>query len=164
MTHDSQSASLRERVTAVSPTKPTSTLLVVVSLIALVQWGLAQAAGALPPPYDELVQVKSRRLDAIYLLPGADFSGYRKIMIDPVQVAFRKDWVQQANRSRGMSLGFPLPLPISSSMPRVRRPVRPPIRTRSRPAKRRSYWKCVIRPLARCSALRSIAAQREALA
>src|SRR6185437_6204821 len=81
----------------------TSTLLVVVSLIALVQWGLAQAAGALPPPYDELVQVKSRRLDAIYLLPGADFSGYRKIMIDPVQVAFRKDWVQQANRSRGMS-------------------------------------------------------------
>ena len=61
------------------------------------------AAPALPPPYDELVQVKSGKLDAVYLLPGADFSGYAKLMIDPVQVSFRKDWLKSANRSRGAS-------------------------------------------------------------
>jgi hypothetical protein len=61
------------------------------------------AAPALPPPYEDLVQVKSKKLDAVYLLPGADFSGYSKIMIDPVQVSFRKDWVKETNRSRGLS-------------------------------------------------------------
>jgi hypothetical protein len=62
-----------------------------------------EAAPALPPPYEDLVQVKSKRLDAVYLLPGADFRSYTKIMIDPVQVSFRKDWVKEANRSRGVS-------------------------------------------------------------
>jgi hypothetical protein len=61
------------------------------------------AAAALPPPYQDLVQVKSKKLDAVYLLPGADFSGYSKLMIDPAQVSFRKDWVKDANRSRGLS-------------------------------------------------------------
>ena len=63
----------------------------------------SDAAAALPPPYNDLVQVKSKRLDAVYLLPGADFSGYSKVMIDPVQVSFRKDWVKETNRSRGLS-------------------------------------------------------------
>jgi hypothetical protein len=63
----------------------------------------SHAAPALPPPYDDLVQVKSKKLDAVYLLPGADFSGYSKVMIDPVQVSFRKDWVKETNRSRGLS-------------------------------------------------------------
>jgi hypothetical protein len=63
----------------------------------------SHAAGALPPPYEDLVQVKSKKLDAVYLLPGADFSGYSKLMIDPVQVSFRKDWVKETNRSRGLS-------------------------------------------------------------
>jgi len=62
-----------------------------------------QAATVLPAPYEDLVQVKSKKLDAVYLLPGADFRGYTKIMINPVQVSFRKDWVKEANRSRGMS-------------------------------------------------------------
>jgi hypothetical protein len=61
------------------------------------------AAAALPPPYEDLVQVKSKKLDAVYLLPGANFSGYSKIMVDPVQVSFRKDWVKETNRSRGLS-------------------------------------------------------------
>jgi hypothetical protein len=61
------------------------------------------AAPPLPAPYEDLVQIKSRNLDAVYLLPGADFRGYSKIMIDPVQVSFRKDWVKETNRSRGTS-------------------------------------------------------------
>ena len=63
----------------------------------------AHAAPALPAPYEDLVQVKSKKLDAVYLLPGADFRGYTKIMIDPVQVSFRKDWLKGTNRSRGVS-------------------------------------------------------------
>ncbi|HSS70752.1 MAG TPA: DUF3313 family protein [Casimicrobiaceae bacterium] len=61
------------------------------------------AAPPLPAPYEDLVQVKSRNLDAVYLLPGADFRAYSKVMIDPPQVSFRKDWVKEANRSRGTS-------------------------------------------------------------
>ena len=63
----------------------------------------AYAASALPPPYEDLIHVKSKKLDAVYLLPGADFSAYSKVMIEPVQVSFRKDWVKETNRSRGLS-------------------------------------------------------------
>ena len=64
---------------------------------------VCHAAAVLPPPYQDLVQVKAKKLDAVYLLPGADFSGYSKLMIDPAQVSFRKDWVKETNRSRGLS-------------------------------------------------------------
>lgn len=69
---------------------------------ALVSGPLA-AATALQAPYEDLVQVRSRNLDAVYLLPGVDFRVYSKVMIDPVQVSFRKDWVKETNRSRGVS-------------------------------------------------------------
>jgi hypothetical protein len=55
---------------------------------------VAQDAGN----WDGLVQVKGKRLDAVFLLPGADFRGYKKIMMDPVEVAFEKDWARDYNR------------------------------------------------------------------
>jgi hypothetical protein len=55
---------------------------------------LAQDAGH----WDGLVEVKPKRLDAAYLLPGADFRPYTKLMIDPVEVAFQKDWARNYNR------------------------------------------------------------------
>jgi hypothetical protein len=48
--------------------------------------------------WDGLVQVKGKRLDAVFLLPGADFRGYKKIMMDPVEVAFEKNWARDYNR------------------------------------------------------------------
>ena len=48
--------------------------------------------------WDGLVEVKPKRLDAAYLLPGADFRSYTKIMMDPVEVAFVKDWARDYNR------------------------------------------------------------------
>jgi hypothetical protein len=48
--------------------------------------------------WDGLVQVKPKRVDAAYLLPGADFRPYTKLMIDPVEVAFQKDWAKNYNR------------------------------------------------------------------
>jgi len=61
---------------------------------------MAFAALAADPPgnWDGLVQVKPKRLDAVYLLPGADFRGYTKVMMDPVEVAFEKDWLRDYNR------------------------------------------------------------------
>jgi hypothetical protein len=44
------------------------------------------------------VQVKPKRLDAVFLLPGADFRAYKKIMMDPVEVAFVKNWARDYNR------------------------------------------------------------------
>ncbi len=49
--------------------------------------------------WDGLVQVKPKRLDAAYILPGADFRPYTKVMLDPAEVAFHKDWMKNLNRS-----------------------------------------------------------------
>jgi len=61
----------------------------------------AHAVAQVPPTLEGLVKVPSKRLAAVYLLPGADFRAYTKVLIDPVQVAFQKNWVSQMNRSRG---------------------------------------------------------------
>ena len=50
-----------------------------------------------------LVPVKSRVLDEVYLRAGPDTVGYRKVLIDPVQVALRKNWLKDLNSTRGPS-------------------------------------------------------------
>jgi len=73
------------------------------AVVLTAAWPVAQAAApaAVPPELEGLVKVKSKNLDAIYLLPGADFNAYPKIMIDPVQVSFAKNWIKDINRARG---------------------------------------------------------------
>jgi hypothetical protein len=58
-----------------------------------------QAARSAPATWDDLVLVKSKRLQRVYLQPGADFRPYAKVMLDPTEVAFRKDWVRDYNSS-----------------------------------------------------------------
>ena len=60
----------------------------------------AALADERPESWDGLVEVKAKRMDAVYLLPGADFRPYTKLMIDPTQVAFQKDWLKEQNRER----------------------------------------------------------------
>jgi hypothetical protein len=50
--------------------------------------------------WDGLTKVPSKRVEALYLLKGADFRTYAKVAIDPPQVSFRKDWLQDVNRGR----------------------------------------------------------------
>ena len=52
------------------------------AVVLTAAWSVAQAAApaAVPPELEGLVKVKSKNLDAIYLLPGADFNAYPKIM------------------------------------------------------------------------------------
>jgi len=70
----------------------------------------AQAAPAaqakdVPATWDHLVKVDSKKLKAVYLLPGADFRPYHKIMLDKPEAAFRKNWLRDYNRNtaRGLS-------------------------------------------------------------
>jgi hypothetical protein len=71
------------------------------SICALLLCGFGIAAGAKDESagnWDGLVEVKPKRIDAAFLLPGADFRPYKKLMIDPVEVAFKKDWAEDYNR------------------------------------------------------------------
>lgn len=51
-----------------------------------------------PGSWDGLVKVDAKRLDLVYLLPGADFRVYTKILPDPTEVAFRKNWQRDTNQ------------------------------------------------------------------
>jgi hypothetical protein len=73
--------------------------LVVGGLAALMWLGATLAIAAEDKgSWDGLIEIKPKRLDAAYLLPGADFRKYTKIMMDPVEVAFKKDWAENYNR------------------------------------------------------------------
>jgi hypothetical protein len=69
------------------------------ALVALASPSIAQA----PRNWDGLVQVKSKRLNLVYLQPGADFRAYTKVMIDPTEVAFTKDWRRNYNSTTSLS-------------------------------------------------------------
>jgi hypothetical protein len=61
--------------------------------------GLAQAADA-TASWDGLVPIKPKRMDMVYVLPGADFRPYSKVMLDRTEVAFHKDWLKNMNNAR----------------------------------------------------------------
>lgn len=69
-----------------------------------VLWSGAVQAAKPPSNWDGLVQVKSKRLELVYLQPGADFRVYSKVLLEPTEVAFRKDWQRDYNSaSRSLS-------------------------------------------------------------
>lgn len=49
-------------------------------------------AERLPETWDGLVQRKAKGIDAVYVRPDVDFKVYRNVMLDPVVVAFDKNW------------------------------------------------------------------------
>lgn len=67
-----------------------------VAALALLIAGAALAEEA-PVSWDGLVEVEPKRMDEAYLLPGADFRPYTRLMVDPTQVAFSKDWMKSIN-------------------------------------------------------------------
>ena len=60
--------------------------------------GFAQSKKA-PTEWDGLQKVAAKKFDLAYLLPGADFKEYTKVMIDQTEVAFRKNWQRDWNNS-----------------------------------------------------------------
>jgi hypothetical protein len=59
---------------------------------------VAEAAKA-PATWDNMNLVKSEKFALVYLHPGADFKPYTKVLIDPPEVSFAKNWVKDYNNS-----------------------------------------------------------------
>lgn len=79
------------------------TAFVVVPTVALMFASFAAPLSAAKPEanWDGLVEVNSPKMDVAYLMPGADFRTYTKVMLDKPEVAFRKNWVRDMNRGVG---------------------------------------------------------------
>lgn len=65
--------------------------------LALALAPASDAKKAPPSTWDDLVLVKSKSLDLVYLKPGVDVRHYTKIMLEPTEVAFREDWARDYN-------------------------------------------------------------------
>lgn len=74
-----------------------SSMLLAAALLAL------PAGAATPPASDGLVAVSSRTLDEVYVRPDANFEAYRKVVVDPARVEFKKGWLRSINATRGPS-------------------------------------------------------------
>ena len=48
---------------------------------------------------DGLERVKDSKMQAVYLAPDANFSGYDKILLQPATVAFKKNWQRDLERN-----------------------------------------------------------------
>jgi hypothetical protein len=71
------------------------------ALLAFVSFAPAVGAKDAPPTnWDGLVQVKGK-MDLAFVLPGADFRPYGKVMLDRTEVAFKKNWMRDMNDSVG---------------------------------------------------------------
>jgi hypothetical protein len=64
---------------------------------ALVVSGTAIAAP--PAMWDSLVRANSKTFDSVYILPGADFRRYTKVILEPTEIAFKKDWQRDYNNT-----------------------------------------------------------------
>lgn len=63
-------------------------------------WGAAASAKKPPQEWDGLSLVKLKGMDVAYARPGADFTIYDKIIVDPIQVAFAKGWDKEETFSK----------------------------------------------------------------
>ncbi len=69
------------------------------ALIVLALSTAAHRAEDVPTEWDGLVKVNSRNFDAVYLAPGVNFASYTKVMIDPTEAAFHRNWQRNYNSS-----------------------------------------------------------------
>jgi len=67
---------------------------------ALIGLSFSGPAAAEPTDWDGLARVPAKSADYLFLQPGADFRSYNAIVLDPVEVSFRKGWQKDINDSR----------------------------------------------------------------
>lgn len=68
---------------------------------------------------DGLQQKRVKGFDLVYVRPGAPLSGYRKVLINPVSVAFRRDWERRAAIPTGTRIPSSDALRIKDDLARV---------------------------------------------
>ena len=66
---------------------------------AMASVGRPALAAKPPAEWDGLVKVKAKKFGLVYLRPGADFRVYGKVMLDPTEIAFQKNWKRDYNNS-----------------------------------------------------------------
>ena len=64
----------------------------VTAALALLLTACVIAPGPAPSTPDGLRQVKTSRVDSLYVAPGASLARYDRVQIDKVDVAFKQDW------------------------------------------------------------------------
>lgn len=74
---------------------------VTAALLLSLSGAIAPAVAA--PPAPGLAPARVQDFDHALLRPGADLRAYRKILLDPVEMSFEKDWLGDVNR-RGTTL------------------------------------------------------------
>jgi hypothetical protein len=84
--------------TALQATLRTQAFLIL-SIVSLGGQALAAPVAA-PVRDDGLVSVQAGDLDRAYVRPNANLGGYRKVLIEPVQVEFSRDWLSYVNDPR----------------------------------------------------------------
>jgi len=76
--------------------KTTRLIPIAALLAAALSFGTAQAQGMKDlegaMAAEGLQAIKSKDLDMVYARPGATLGGYKKVMLDPVEVSFSKNW------------------------------------------------------------------------
>jgi uncharacterized protein DUF3313 len=71
-------------------------------LAAALAAGVPLAQSKTPPAeWDGLVLHESKRVNLLYLRPGASLQGYKRVLLQPLQVSFDKNW--DPNRSQRSS-------------------------------------------------------------
>ncbi|HET9449016.1 MAG TPA: DUF3313 family protein, partial [Steroidobacteraceae bacterium] len=76
-----------------------SALKFIAVVIALSCGHLALAAES-PVEWDGLQKTRIKGIDVAYVRPGVNLAQYAKVMLDPVQVAFDKDWKPERTGSQ----------------------------------------------------------------
>jgi len=74
-------------------------MLLTTALIASWLVGCAATATGPETTEDGLRKINVNGIDAVYVRPGASLGAYQRILLDPVQVSFSKDWKPQQTGS-----------------------------------------------------------------
>jgi hypothetical protein len=74
-----------------------SSRLLIVATVSLALAGCATQRG--PQQWEGLELQRSSQLDQVYLRPNAQFAGYRRVQLDPAEVAFDRTWDPNASRA-----------------------------------------------------------------
>jgi len=76
--------------------------LLALTITAVALLAVAPLAAQDPSTLEGLVKVPGTRADLVYLAPGVDFRAYTKVMLDETEVAFRRNFVRNYNRTVGI--------------------------------------------------------------
>lgn len=80
-----------------------SLFLILAALAGAAGCSTTGSSSGAPESWDGLQKVAAKGLDLAYVLPGADFTTYSQVMLDPVEVEFDKNWLSDQNSTIDLS-------------------------------------------------------------